>query len=72
MKTVSLTDFLTTEQIKQARKLKSAAKIAAQVIEPNIKEINKKLGQENDSLYLGYACEHVFNEIERFERENTN
>ena len=59
MKTISLTDFLTTEQIKQAQKLRSAAKIAAQVIEPNIKEINKK-------------CEHVFNQIERFERENTN
>ena len=60
MKTVSLTDFLTTEQIEKARKLKSAAKIAAQVIEPNIKEINQKLGQENDAKYLGYLCEYIF------------
>ena len=59
-KTITLGDFLTNEQIKKAAELKTAAKICAEIIEPNIDAINFKLGQENDPKYLGYLCEYVF------------
>ena len=66
MKTMTLPQFLTDGQIAQAAKLYKAhgmdavAKIAAQVIEPNMVAINVKLGQENDARYLAYAVVHVF------------
>lgn len=62
MKKITLYDFLTDEQIKKAAELKTAAKITAEIIEPNIKAINLKLGQENDPKYLGYLCEYVFSQ----------
>lgn len=68
MKTITLQDFLTAQQIQQAKKIYNreefpAKEICKQVIEPNIEEINKKLGQENDSMYLAYACEYVFGKM---------
>ena len=67
MKYVSLPDFLTKEQIQQALDIwtdtQSAKEIAAKVIQPNLTEINRKLGQENDALYLSYACTYVFQQI---------
>ena len=55
-----ISDFLTKDQIKQALKLRTAKSIRDEVIIPNIEEINKKLGQENDPMYLAYACEYLF------------
>lgn len=71
MKSITLPDFLTPSQIEQARALynkfkgtgRFARECAAQIIEPNMATINKKLGQENDAKYLAYACEHVFNQM---------
>lgn len=65
-KTITLRDFLTSRQIEQARQIwrknkQPAALIAKEVIAPNMAEINKKLGQENDARYLAYLCEHQFN-----------
>ena len=69
-----LPDFLTEEQIQQAHKIYKealavgqlpAARIAKEVIGPNMAEINRKLGQQNDVYYLAYACEFVFNESRR-------
>lgn len=59
MKYVTLPDFLTEAQIAQVLKLKNAKAIREQVIEPNMEEINRKLGQENDATYLAYVCEYV-------------
>ena len=62
---VSLTDFLTKEQIQQAKKIFDKEKtptktICGEIIKPNLTKINQKLGQENDPMYLSYACEYIF------------
>lgn len=59
MKQVKITDFLSDSQIVQCVKLKGAKEITEQVIRPNIKHINRVLGQENDPKYLGYMVEFV-------------
>lgn len=58
-KMVSVTDFLTSEEIKRAMELKTAKLIREQIVEPNIKRINVKLGQENDPMYLSYMIEYI-------------
>lgn len=70
-KTVTITQFLTEEQILLARRLYVASKdqsdavaqIHAQVIEPNLGAINEKIGQANDARYLAYAVVNVFNQL---------
>jgi hypothetical protein len=71
-KQITLPDFLTEDQIDSALAIYREHKgtgnvaklIASKVIEPNMKTINEKLGQENDAMYLAYACEYVFGETE--------
>ena len=67
-KTITLDDFLSPKQIKEARKIyytqsTPAKEICEKVIKPNILEINRKLGQENDPMYLAYVCEFVFSKV---------
>lgn len=70
MPNITLGDFLTDDQIESAQALykkfkgtgRFATECAKQIIEPNLPEINRKLGQENDARYLAYACEFVFNQ----------
>ena len=71
MKTVTLPQFLTDEQIKQAARLyethglsEACEQILTHVIEPNMATINKKLGQENDARYLAYAVVYVLSKLE--------
>lgn len=52
-------DFLTEEQIQQCARIGNATDICEQVIAPNIEEINRKLGQENNPKYLAYAVEYA-------------
>ena len=60
MKTVTLPDFLTEQQIQKATELyPNREAIREQVIRPNMTEINRKLGQENDPDYLAYAVVYV-------------
>ena len=64
-KTFTLADFLTSKQINEAKKIydkldSPAKEICQKIIQPNIADINKKLGQENDPMYLAYVCEYVF------------
>ena len=59
MKKVKITDFLNEDQIKKCLELKKAHLIHDQVIKENIKEIDDKLGQENDPLYLSYLIEYL-------------
>lgn len=56
---VSLGSFLTTVQIRQCEKLKTAKRICEEVIKPNLAAINRKLGQENDAMYLAYMVEYA-------------
>ena len=66
-KTVSVADFLTTDQIKQAIRIYNGRehpstvvdRFEAEIIKPNMDEINRKLGQENDSRYLAYAVAYA-------------
>lgn len=67
MKTVAVTDFLTDEQIVHATRLwregiMPARRICELIIKPNMAEINRKTGQENDPMFLAYAVEHVLNQ----------
>lgn len=70
-KTMTLPDFLTPDQIEAAQALykkfkntgRFATECAEQIIKPNMKDINRKLGQENDAKYLAYACEFVFGQM---------
>jgi hypothetical protein len=69
MKNVLLTDFLTCHQLGQALSIykenlpaNRVNIIQQKVIEPNMGEINRKLGQENDPRYLAYAVVYVFDQ----------
>ena len=59
MKTATLHDFLTDEQICRCIELKSRKRVLDEVLRPNIKTINEKLGQENDPAYLSFAVEYA-------------
>ena len=69
MKTMTLPDFLTAAQIEHAQRIyrklnMDAVKvIREEVIEPNMAEINRKLGQENDASYLAYAVVYVLSQV---------
>lgn len=55
-KEVRIGDFLTEEQAERCCDLYPDHKrIHDEVILPNLAEINRKLGQENDARYLSYA-----------------
>ena len=62
MKDITLQDFLTDEQIQAAARLKTSRRIEAEVIKPNIVEIDLKLGQANDTMYLAYAVEYLLSQ----------
>lgn len=59
MKKITLSDFLTEKEILKVIELNDAKKICDEIIRPNIEKINKKLGQANDPMFLGYACAFV-------------
>lgn len=62
-RTVTIGDFMTEEMFDQVKLIGPDVKrIAAEVIGPNMKEINRKLGQENDATYLAYAVVHALNQ----------
>jgi hypothetical protein len=55
-KTVRIGDFVTDEMFAQIKVIGlDVAKIATEVMTPNMAEINRKTGQENDPHYLAYA-----------------
>lgn len=59
VKKVSLRDFLTKEEIQEAKGLKTAKRICETITKPNITRINKALGQKNDPLYMAYMIEYA-------------
>jgi len=68
MRTATLNDFLTEDQIKDCmvlyRQYKDTGdfidKVTTEILEPNITSINAKLNQENHPRYLAYAIEFTF------------
>ena len=70
MKTMTLPQFLTEDQIAHAVKLYEAhgmdavGKIRSEVIKPNMVAINEKLGQENNATYLAYAVVYACSQAE--------
>jgi hypothetical protein len=59
MRTITLGDFLTDDEIAKAVRLGDHAKILDQIVAPNMERINAALGQENDARYLAYAIEYA-------------
>jgi len=66
-KKVSISDFLTVEEVVEAIKIYRDAKpgtfakdCAEEIILPVLPRINKKLGQENHPLFLAYMVEYAF------------
>lgn len=69
MKTIRLGDLLTEDQIKAALRIKEdvggttlgecVSRIQREVIEPNLAEINRKTGQENDDRYLAWVVAYA-------------
>lgn len=63
---IQMSDFLTDLEIRKVKRIynslkdtgRCATQISTEVIEPAIKRINKKFGQENHPKYLAYLCEH--------------
>lgn len=69
MKSVTLRDFLTSDEVDQAVKLYTYHRPAFhnrcrdEIIKPVIERINADLGQENNPDYLTYAVEYVLSQI---------
>ena len=71
--TLSLNKMLTNNEIAQARNIvleassageSGAARITAEIIEPNIERINRATGQQNDARYLGYAVAYSISTVQ--------
>jgi len=70
MKTATLSDILATDaEVKRAVQLFKSCKsgtfaktIAEELIKPKIKEINRRLGQENNPFYLAYLVEYAISQ----------
>jgi hypothetical protein len=58
MRSISLGDFLTDEELLRISMIMDRKRIRDEIIKPNIDRINKALGQENDPDYLAYAVEY--------------
>lgn len=74
MNSAKITDFLNPDQIEAAfaiyqtlggDSLLAAKMIQEQVIEPNMDQINQRLGQTNDPAYIGYAVLFVLRESQK-------
>jgi hypothetical protein len=66
VKTCKLGDYLTDAQIERCIALyPSTDAIRREVIEPNMTEINRKLGQENDAQYLAYMVTYAIEQAGR-------
>jgi hypothetical protein len=68
MKTIQIKDFLSTVQQRRAVAIYKSKppnlhrELLEKVIVPNMAEINRKLGQENDPSYLAYAVEYALSQ----------
>jgi hypothetical protein len=66
VKMIRLGDMLTDEQVQRCAALyPNRERIRDEVVKPNMAEIDRKLGQENDPDYLSYAIVYVLGEYEK-------
>lgn len=65
MQTVTIQTILTDEQIYKAIELGRAQEICSEIIKPNIEEINNKIGQQNDPMYIAYMVEYALVSIKQ-------
>ena len=60
VKMVKVGDILNDADLERAAEMHPDVKrIAKELIEPNLVEINRRLGQENDAMYLAYAISYA-------------
>jgi hypothetical protein len=60
VKMIRLGDMLTDEQIQRCCALyPSRKRIRDEIVQPNMTEINRRLGQENDADYLSIAIVYM-------------
>ena len=72
-KQIAIGDFMTGAMLKSASRIvlaskdpgEAVARIALEVIAPNLEWINTSLGQENDARYLAYAVVWAMGEAAR-------
>lgn len=69
MKTATLSEFLTPEEIKRAISLYGEARAGtfatrceAEIVKPSLARINTALGQENNARFVAYAIEFAITE----------
>jgi len=55
--------MLSDQDIELAMKLDDAQKICEQIIKPQLNELNKKIGQDNDPKYLAYCVMHITSKL---------
>lgn len=74
VKTATIDQFLTVAQINEAIDIWKEHRnerqtfhelILEKVVRPNMAQINKRLGQENDPDYIAYMLEFAFIAVER-------
>lgn len=77
--TISLSDFLSEADIKKCIEIwatkpehEHARTIASEVIEPQLVQINQKLGQENNPLYLAYVVCYAIQQAPKSVRERSD
>jgi hypothetical protein len=65
VKMVTLGDFLSPSDIRKASQLNDVKEIHDQIIAPQLSDINAKLGQENDPMYLAYMVVYAIEQAGR-------
>ena len=64
VRTIRLGDMLTDEQVQRCCALyPSRERIRDEIVKPNMADIDRRLGQENDADYLSYAIVYVLREV---------
>jgi hypothetical protein len=64
-KTMSVGEIFSQSDLVRAQELYPDARaICEQVIRPQLEEINRRVGQENDPMYLAYALVYLFDSLE--------
>lgn len=62
MKTVAIKDFMTNDMMALAVRIgPDVRRLEAEVIRPNMAEIDRKLGQENDPTFMAYMLVWAMN-----------
>jgi hypothetical protein len=66
MKYATIRDILTDEETVRAygwyKEMETgfAQRLCKEIIQPNLERINRKLGQQNEPMYLAYLIEYAF------------